>query len=74
MRLEGGYEDSVSRQGRLEICFNDAWGTVCSSSFGPLDARVACNQLAGFQSEGARYQISACCIIIPCIIFQVHNK
>lgn len=74
VRLEGGDDDSVSRQGRLEICFNDAWGTVCSSSFGPLDAQVACNQLAGFQSEGARYQSTSVEILFYCTIFQGHNK
>lgn len=54
MRLEGGSENvqQGTREGRLEICFNNAWGTVCNTSFGPRDARVACNQLIGFERKG----------------------
>ena len=32
-------------EGRLEICDNHEWGTVCSNMFGELDAMVACRQL-----------------------------
>ena len=42
-----------TREGRVEICFNNAWGTVCDSAFNVPDALVACNQLVGFQREGA---------------------
>ena len=35
--------------GRLEVCHNGAWGTVCYGSVGEREARVACGQL-GFQS------------------------
>lgn len=54
LRLEGG-RDSVeggTRDGRLEICFNRAWGTVCNTSFGIPDAIVACGELPGFQRNG----------------------
>jgi len=38
--------------GRVEICFNSVWGTVCSSGFADLDsAAVVCRQL-GFLPEG----------------------
>ena len=39
-------------EGRLEVCLNDAWGTV--SNFGFFDgaaARVVCNQL-GYSNKG----------------------
>lgn len=54
LRLEGGRSDSENgtKEGRLEICLNNAWGTVCSSAFGNNDAMVACNQLTGFRREG----------------------
>ena len=52
VRLEGGYDTEGTRQGRLEICFNRAWGTVCNESFSFPDARTACNQLVGFEREG----------------------
>ena len=41
IRLQGGTNTS----GRVEICNNGAWGTVCHDSWGITDARVACFQL-----------------------------
>lgn len=32
-------------EGRLEICINNAWGTVCSQGFTADDAEVVCTQL-----------------------------
>lgn len=32
-------------EGRLEICINNAWGTVCSEGFTADDAEVVCRQL-----------------------------
>ena len=48
------FEDMGSqiRAGLLEVCINNAWGTVCDSSFNTLDAMVACAQLEGFSSTG----------------------
>ena len=42
IRLVGG---SNHREGRVEICLNDVWGTVCDDSWGIEDARVVCRQL-----------------------------
>lgn len=52
MRLEGGDFYNRSKDGRIELCFNNAWGTVCNTFFSIRDAEVACNHLAGFQREG----------------------
>ena len=41
-----------TREGRVEICINNAWGTVCDNLFGREDAAVVCEQLEGFQREG----------------------
>ena len=38
--------------GRLEICLNRAWGTVCSDKFDTNDASVACEALEGFSGTG----------------------
>ena len=41
------------REGRVEICLNNAWGTVCQQlgSFTPTSARVVCRQLSFSDSE-----------------------
>ena len=42
-----------SRQGVLQICINNAWGTVCSDNyFDGTDAEVFCDLLVGFNSSG----------------------
>ena len=52
VRLEGG---SNEYEGRVEICINQAWGTICSGStysrWGVTDGRVVCKQL-GHQQFG----------------------
>ncbi|CAC5422959.1 Neurotrypsin,Scavenger receptor cysteine-rich type 1 protein M130,Mucin-like protein,Hemicentin-1,Thrombospondin-2,Semaphorin-5A [Mytilus coruscus] len=42
LRLVGG---NTSRDGRLEVYYNNQWGTVCDDQFDVVDARVACRQL-----------------------------
>ena len=32
-------------RGRVEVCINRAWGTICDNGFGTEDAVVICNQL-----------------------------
>ena len=41
IRLQGG----TTTQGRVEVCNNNVWGTVCDDFWGNVDARVACRQL-----------------------------
>ena len=54
LRLVPGDENplTMTRAGRVEVCLNNAWGTICNSSFGVEDARVACYQLGGFSRQG----------------------
>ena len=49
IRLQGSISTSTS--GRVEICNNHLWGTVCDDSWGDIDAHVACQQL-GLPSTG----------------------
>ena len=51
IRLVGG---NSSNQGRLEVCVNSAWGSVCDSAgvFTSDEAKVVCRQLGILQVEG----------------------
>lgn len=48
IRLVGG---TSAQEGRVEVCNNNAWGTVCDDAFTNVDAQVACRQL-GFAAQG----------------------
>ena len=38
-------DGSNQYEGRVEVCINDQWGTVCDNSWGTTDATTVCKQL-----------------------------
>ena len=48
LQLAGGQS---SNEGRVEICINGVWGTVCDGGWDSSDATVVCRQL-GFPASG----------------------
>ena len=48
LRLQGS---SYQGRGRVEVCGNNVWGTICDNSWDSTDARIVCKQL-GFSRFG----------------------
>ena len=48
VRLRDGTDIS---NGRVEICRNGIWGSVCNNAWNHIDATVVCRQL-GYDTEG----------------------
>ena len=40
------FNGSNPLEGRVEVCFNRAWGTICSNRFDEDDSTVICTQLS----------------------------
>ena len=38
-------EGATALEGRVEICMNNAWGTVCHTGWTAVDAKVVCREL-----------------------------
>ena len=51
VRLVGGFNQY---EGRVEVCINDQWGTVCDDFWSGTDATVVCRQL-GYSYSGSKF-------------------
>ena len=63
LRLAGG---NVINEGRIEICSNNVWGTICDDYWSNTDASVACRKL-GFSGQ------SKCSNLMPGTDFLNHS-
>ena len=55
IRLRGG---STSMNGRVEVCLNGDWGTVCDDGWSTIDGNIACRQLGFSNSSRTFYDLS----------------
>lgn len=65
LRLVGGKDEL---EGRVELCLDGVWGTICDNFWSDLDAAVTCRQLThGPTGETVTTLVSHCVIAIICM-------
>lgn len=57
VRIAGGSDDFI---GRVEVCVNGTWGTVCGDGWNNYSASVVCEQME-FSPQGSESSKTAPC-------------
>ena len=52
---------TIAANGRIEVCFDDTWGTVCSDFWSTPDATVACRELGFANSMHVHHTLYLSC-------------
>ena len=60
------------REGRVEVCVNQAWGTVCDDLFTQNNTDVVCQQLPGFKKEGTYITKPESHMVPPFLLFVIN--
>ena len=76
MRLVGTENlEAGTLEGRVEVCINKAWGTVCDNLFGQEDAETVCGSIGGFYRNGkCVHRPTFCFFILFANLSQVQCK
>ena len=60
IRLAGG---NIANEGRVEVCLNNMWGTVCDDFWGSADTAIVCQQL-GYLKQGQNINIGPELVVV----------